>query len=577
VNKLLKAKKVMEDQGMADKKRLLIVGGVAGGASCAARARRLSEDAEIIIFERGPYVSFANCGLPYYIGNVITSEDDLFVASPELFREWFEVEVRNLSNVLAVDRAKKEISVKDLKTGRIYTEKYDALLLSPGSAPVRPKLEGIDLPGIFTLRNIPDTREIVKWIKEKEVKRAAVVGGGFIGLEMTENLRRLGIQVTIIEMQPHVMPALDPEIAEFIHKHLKSSGVSLSLGSAVSGFGKEEDDSISVKLQSGNEVPADIVILSIGVRPEIGLAKDAGLEIGALGGIAVDEFMRTNDENIWAVGDAVEVKDFVTNGQTLIPLAGPANRQGRIAAESIFGAPGSVKSFRGIQATAVCGIMGLTIASTGLTEKAIKRNEKNGMKMPYEKIYLHPDHHAAYYPDAKTINIKLIFSTENGRVLGAQAVGLQGVEKRIDVIAAIIQKNGTVFDLEEAELCYAPQYGSAKDPVNIAGMIAANVLKGYSHIKHWEDLPGSDPYIIDVRDPAEFVRGHFKDAVNIPLNSIRFMLDEIPSNRDIWTYCLVGKRSYFAARILRQKGFNAWSISGGYVMYKAVKKIFGLS
>lgn len=561
---------------MANRKKLLIVGGVAGGASCAARARRLSEDAEIIIFERGPYVSFANCGLPYYIGNVITSEDDLIVASPELFKEWFEVEVRNLSNVTRVDRSKKEIEVKDLKTGNIYTEKYDALLLSPGSAPLKPKLEGIDLPGIFTLRNIPDTRKIIRWIKEKKVKRAAIVGGGFIGLEMTENLRRLGIHVTIIEMQPHVMPAIDAEIAGFLHKHLEANGVSLMLGSAVSEFGEENGDSISVRLQSGNTVPADIVILSIGVRPEIQLAKDAGLSIGALGGIAVDEFMRTSDESIWAVGDAVEVKDFITKGQSLIPLAGPANRQGRVAAESIFGTSDNSKSFRGIQATAVCGVMGMTIASTGLTEKAIKRNEKNGTAMPYEKIYLHPDHHATYYPDAKTITMKLIFSTDNGRVLGAQAVGFEGVEKRIDVISAIIQKNGTVFDLEETELCYAPQYGSAKDPVNMAGMIAANVLKGYSHIKHWEELPGSNPYIIDVRDPSEFIRGHLKDAVHIPLSSLRFRLNEIPRDRDIWIYCLVGKRSYFASRILRQKGYKAWSVSGGYVMYRAVKKFINL-
>lgn len=558
---------------MPDKKRLLIVGGVAGGASCAARARRLSEDAEIMIFERGLYVSFANCGLPYYIGNVITSEDDLIVASPELFREWFEVDVRNLSNVLSVDRKMKEIEVKDLKTGRVYREKYDALLLAPGSAPLKPKLEGIDLPGIFTLRNIPDTREIIKWIKEKKVKRAAIVGGGFIGLEMTENLRRIGIHVTIIEMLPHVMPAMDPEMAVFLHKHLEANGVSLMLGSAVSGFGRENDDSISVRLQSGNTVPADIVVLSIGVRPEIQLAKDAGLSIGALGGIVTDEFMRTSDENIWAVGDAVEVKDFLTNTQSLIPLAGPANRQGRIAAESIFGTSGKVKSFRGVQATAVCGVMGMTIASTGLTEKAIKRREKNGSQIPYEKIYLHPDHHAAYYPDAKTITMKLIFSRNDGRVLGAQAVGFEGVEKRIDVIAATIQKNGTVFDLEEAELCYAPQYGSAKDPVNVAGMIASNVLNGYSFIKHWEELPGSDPYIIDVRDPSEFVRGHVGGAVNIPLNSLRFRLDEIPDDRDIWLYCLVGKRSYFASRILRQKGFKAWGVSGGYVIYKAVKKL----
>jgi NADPH-dependent 2,4-dienoyl-CoA reductase/sulfur reductase-like enzyme/rhodanese-related sulfurtransferase len=560
---------------MADKKRLLIVGGVAGGASCAARARRLSEDAEITIFERGPYVSFANCGLPYHIGNVITSEDDLIVASPELFLEWFEVDVRSLSDVVSIDKKKKEIEVKDLKRGEIYREKYDALLLSPGAAPLKPKLDGIDLPGIFTLRNIPDTREIIKWIKAKKVKRAAIVGGGFIGLEMSENLRRLGIHVTIIEMLPQVMPAIDPEMAEFVHKHLEANGVTLSLGSAVSGFGGESGDSLSVRVQSGNAVPADMVILSIGVRPEVQLARDAGLSIGAFGGIAVDEFMRTSDENIWAVGDAVEVKDFITGGKTLIPLAGPANRQGRIAAESIFGISGK-KSFRGIQATAVCGVMGMTVASTGLTEKAIKKLGKNGVSIPYEKIYLHPDHHAAYYPDAKTMTIKLIFSTDGGKVLGAQAIGLDGVEKRIDVISAVIQKNGTVYDLEEAELCYAPQYGSAKDPVNIAGMIAANVLKGYSFIKHWEELPGKDPYIIDVRDPSEFVRGHLKSSVNIPLNSIRLKLDVIPKDREIWIYCLVGKRSYFASRILRQKGFDAWSVSGGYVMYKAFRKFINM-
>lgn len=562
---------------MAGKKKLLIVGGVAGGASCAARARRLSEEAEIIIFERGPYVSFANCGLPYHIGNVIKREDDLLVASPELFHEWFNIEVRTDSNVVSINREKKEIKVKDLMNGDVYTEKYDALLLSPGSSPLKPKFEGIDLAGVFTLRNIPDTREIKKWIEEKQVKRAAIVGGGFIGLEMAENLRRLGIHVTIIEMQQHVMPAIDPEIAAFIHGHLETNGISLCLGSAVAGFNQEENSAISVMLQSGNSIQADIVILSIGVRPEVEIAKDAGIITGAKGGIVVDEYMRTNDESIWAAGDAVEVKDFVANLQTLIPLAGPANRQGRIAAESIFGKGANSSRFRGVQATAVCGVMGMTIASTGLSEKVIKRHEKNGFQIPYEKIYLHPDHRASYYPDTKTITIKLIFSKDDGKVLGAQAVGLEGVDKRIDVIASIIQKNGTVFDLEEAELCYAPQFGSAKDPVNVAGMIGANVLKGYSFIRHWEDLFKSKPYIIDVRNPAEFKRGHLDGAVNIPLNNIRSRMDEIPKEREIWLYCLVGKRSYFASRILRQNGFNASNISGGYLLYKVAKDFMNLT
>ncbi len=557
-------------------KKLLIIGGVAGGASCAARARRLSENAEIIIFERGPYVSFANCGLPYHIGNIIKKEEDLLVASPELFHEWFNVEVRTDSNVLSINREKKEIKVKDLFSGDVYTEKYDALLLSPGSSPVKPKLEGIDLEGIFTLKNIPDARQIKKWIEEKHVKRAAVVGGGFIGLEMAENLKRLGIHVSVIEMQQHVMPAIDPEIAAFVHGHLETNGISLCLGSAVAGFKQEVNSVISVMLQSGKSIQADIVILSIGVRPEVQIAQDAGLLTGAMGGIVVDEYMRTNDESIWAVGDAVEAKDYVTNLQSLIPLAGPANRQGRIAAESIFGKSGNTSRFRGVQATAVCGVMGMTIASTGLSETIIKNHEKAGFKIPYEKIYLHPDHRASYYPDTKTMTIKLIFSKKDGKILGAQAVGLEGVEKRIDVIASMIQKNGTVFDLEETELCYAPQFGSAKDPVNVAGMIGANVLKGYSFIKHWEDLPKSNPYILDVRSPSEFRRGHIEGAVNIPLNSIRSRINEIPKEQDIWIYCLVGKRSYFASRILRQNGFNASNISGGYLLYAVAKDFMGL-
>jgi NADPH-dependent 2,4-dienoyl-CoA reductase/sulfur reductase-like enzyme/rhodanese-related sulfurtransferase len=556
------------------KKRLLIVGGVAGGASCATRARRLSEDAEIIIFERGPYVSFANCGLPYYIGNVITKEEKLLVASPKLFKERFNIDARTSSNVLLIDRKKKEIEVEDLKSGKVYREKYDTLVISPGSAPIKPKLKGIELPGIFILRTIPDMHQIINWIKAGKIKNAAVVGGGFIGLEMTENLKRLGINVTIIEMQKHVMPVLDPEMAAFIHGHLYSHKISIHLGSAVSGFNEEKDGTISIMLESGISISADMVILAIGIRPEVELARKAGLSIGNYKGILVDDQMQTSDKSIWAVGDAVEVKDFVTGSQTLVPLAGPANRQGRIAADAILRGSSNSPRFRGIQATSVCGVLGMTIASTGATEKLLKRIDRYHELEQYEKIYLHPDHHAGYYPDAKTITIKLIFSTKDGRILGAPASGKTGVEKRIDVIAMAIQQKGTVFDLEEAELCYAPQYGSAKDPVNMAGMIAANVLRGYSSVVHWENLAKSDPYILDVRDPIEFSKGHVENAVNIPLNSLRCRMSELPRDREIWIYCFVGQRSYYAERILFQNGYKVRNISGGFLLYRAVKETF---
>jgi NADPH-dependent 2,4-dienoyl-CoA reductase/sulfur reductase-like enzyme/rhodanese-related sulfurtransferase len=553
-------------------KKLLIVGGVAGGASCAARARRLSEQAEIIVFERGPYVSFANCGLPYHVGNLITKEENLLVASPELLREWFNIDVRIHNNVRKVFSQQKEIEVEDLKTGGVYRENYDALVLSPGSEPVKPNLEGIKTPGIFTLWTIPDSREIISWIKSKKTKRGVVVGGGFIGLEMAENLKRLGIQVTIIEMLQHVMQTIDPEMAAIIHDHLTANGISLYLGSAVSRFKQNDNGVISVILESGEVIPADLVILSVGVRPRTELARTAGLKIGGLGGILVDEHMRTSNENIWAVGDAVEVKDFVTGQQRLVPLAGPANRQGRIAADDILGDGLNTPRFRGAQATAVCGVLGLTIASTGVTEKIIQKNEEKGISRQYEKIYLHPNHHAGYYPDAKTITMKLIFDTTDGRILGAQAIGLAGVEKRIDVIAMAIQKKATVFDLEEAELCYAPQYGSAKDPVNLAGMIAVNVQRGYVSVGHWKDLFLQNEYVLDVRTPREYQKAHFERAVNIPLDVLRSRISEIPRNREIWAYCFVGQRSYYAARILSQHGFKVRHFSGGFLMNSAITR-----
>ncbi|MDF1593218.1 MAG: FAD-dependent oxidoreductase [Desulfobacterales bacterium] len=556
-------------------KKLLVVGGVAGGASCAARARRLSEETEIIVFERGPYASFANCGLPYYVGKIIKKEEDLLVATPELFRDRFNIDVRTHQNVRQVFPGQKEIEVQRLTSGEIYRETYDALVLSPGSEPIKPNLEGIGLPGIFTLWTIPDSREIISWIESRPVKHAVVVGGGFIGLEMTESLTRLGIQTTIVEMQPHLMPSLDPEMAAFLHDHLTNSGVTLCLNSAVVGF-KPDGEAISVLLASGQTLSTDLVILSVGVRPRTELAVSAGLKIGETGGIWVDDQMRTSDENIWAVGDAVEIRDVVLNLKRLVPLAGPANRQGRIAADNIFGDGSSPHRFRGSQATAVCGVLGLTVASTGVSEKYLKQiSEKNPISA-YEKIYLHPDHHAGYYPDAKTITMKLIFSKTDGRVLGAQAIGLAGVEKRIDVIAMAIQKSATVYDLEEAELCYAPQFGSAKDPVNLAGMIAANVLRGHVSVGHWQDLQNSEGFILDVRTPREYRKGHLTNAVNVPLDVLRSRLGELPQDREIWTHCFVGQRSYYAARILQQHGFRVRNLSGGFLLYPAVERFKNL-
>ena len=554
------------------KKRILIIGGVAGGGSCAARARRHSENTEIIIFERGPFVSFANCGLPYYVGHVITKEEDLIVASPERFKEYFNIDVRLGHNVRQVDCEKKEIEVENLATGQTCREPYDTLVISPGSAPVCPPLKGIDLPGIFTVKTIPDTRKIMDWIEHRNAKKAAVIGGGFIGLEMAENLKKRGLNVSIVEMQKHVMPAIDEEMAAPIHTHLKSSGISLCLGSPVTRFDRLDDGKILIILESGKILRVDMVILSIGVRPEIALAQAAGLSIGTLGGIQVDEFMRTSDPHIWAVGDAVEVKDCVTGSNNLIPLAGPANRQGRVAADAISDQPG-ISGFRGVQATAVCGIMGMTIASTGATEKTLKKTIINNKPVLYEKIYAHPDHTATYYPGSQTMMIKLLFSPDDGRILGAQAVGTQGVEKRIDVISMAIQKQGTVFDLEEAELCYAPQYGAAKDPVNIVGMIASNVVRNECTLAHWTELDSADVFLLDTRTPDEFEKGHVPGAVNISIENLRERLSELPRNREIWTYCLVGKRSYFAAKLLANTGFNVRTISGGYMVHLCIKKI----
>ncbi len=542
-------------------RRILIVGGVAGGASCAARSRRLDEDVEIIIYDRGPYVSFANCGLPYYVGDVIVDESKLLVANADLFQERFNIQVCLEHNVCGINRDRHTITVEDLKTGEKRDEAYDALVLAPGAAPIRPPLPGIDLPGIFALRTIPDSRRIRDWITAHQVKTAVIVGGGFIGLEMTENLIHRDIQVTLLEQLPQVMPPLDPEMVASVHDLLRERGVNLCLGDGVSGFAAV-GDRIQVTTASGQSHTADLVILAIGVRPENQLAKAAGLAIGERGGIQVNAQMQTSDPQIWAVGDAVEVQDFVTQTPTQIPLAGPANRQGRIAADAIAGRS---STFRGVQGTSVCRIFDLTVASTGASEKLLQR-----LAIPYEKIYLHPGHHVGYFPGATPIDIKLLFAPETGKILGVQAVGESGTEKRVDVIAMAIQQGATVFDLEEAELCYAPQFGAAKDPVNFAGMIAANHLRGDAPIAQWSDQAWRSHLLIDVRTVSEFAAGAIEGAINLPLDDLRDRLTELPHDQPIYVYCQVGQRAYYATRVLRLNGFKAFNLTGGYKTYCAM-------
>ncbi|HSU54232.1 MAG TPA: FAD-dependent oxidoreductase [Candidatus Dormibacteraeota bacterium] len=546
------------------KKRILIVGGVAGGASCAARARRLDEDAEIIIFERGSHVSFANCGLPYFIGGVIPNRESLTVTDSAAFKDRFNIEVRLQSEVTAIDRARNEIEVNSLLAGELYRVRYDALVLSPGAVPLRPALPGVDLPGIFTLRTIPDSQRIVDWLENKQVRSAVIAGGGFIGLEMAENLAKRGLHVTIVEMMNQVLPPVDPEIAAPIEQRLRDRGIQLVLGDGVTGFKKTAGTRTQVMLKSGAACEADLIILAIGVRPESSLARSAGLELGERGGIRVNEQMQTSDPNIWAVGDAVEVRDFVTGQWTSVPLAGPANRQGRVAADAVCGRP---STFRGIQGTAICGAFGLTAALTGATEKSLKRAGITD----YEVVHLHPRQHAAYYPDSKQMQFKLLFRRQDGRILGAQAVGEEGVDKRIDVISMALQKHGTIYDLEEAELCYAPQFGAAKDPVNLAGMVAANVLRGDVVTVPWASLGHNGYMLLDVRQPDEFQAGHVPGATNIPLPELRKRLGELSREKEIRLYCGVGQRAYYATRVLMQRGFRVKNFSGGFKTYQSCR------
>jgi NADPH-dependent 2,4-dienoyl-CoA reductase/sulfur reductase-like enzyme/rhodanese-related sulfurtransferase len=543
-------------------KRVLIVGGVAGGASTAARLRRLDEDVEIVVFERGPYVSFANCGLPYYVGNVIPQEKDLLVASRELFRDRFDIDVRTEHEVRSIDRATQTVRVRDLRTGVERDEAYDSLVLAPGAAPLRPPLPGLELPGVFTVKTIPDTRRIRAFLDERPRSHAVVVGGGFIGLEMAENLIERGLQVTLVEKLPQVMPPLDADMAGFVTAHLKERGVDLRLATGLAAI-EAKGERLVVHTDTGVDVDTDLVILALGVRPEVALAKEAGLVIGERGGIVVDEHMRTSDARILAVGDAIEVKDLVSGAVQVLPLAGPANRQGRIAAATLAGRPAV---FGGVQGTAIVGVLGLTVATTGASEKALRRAGKSDFRV----VYLHPGHHASYYPGAKTLHLKLIFD-DAGKILGAQAVGTEGVDKRIDVLATMLQMGGTIRQLAGLELAYAPQFGSAKDPINVAGMMAVNVLDGDMPLADWAQVNEPGHVIVDVREAHEFAGGHIAGARNVPLSELRRRLDEIPRDQPVWLYCAAGQRAYFAQRQLLQHGIDAKNLSGGYATWKALR------
>ena len=551
--------------------KVIIVGGVAGGASCAARLRRLDEQAEIVLLERGPYVSYANCGLPYHVGGVIEKEPSLLVANEQVFRSLYAIDVRSGCEVTKILPKQKTLELRSAATGEVTRESYDKLVLSPGAAPIRPPLPGIDLPGIFSVRTVPDAREIRRWIEERKAHasgmhtytgfqtvrptlRAVVVGGGFIGLEMAENLIHQELEVTLIERGPQLVDPIDPEMARYVERHVEKHGVRLVLADGAASFEQVADGSLEVHTQSGRLFPADIVVLGIGVRPETALAKEAGLEIGERGGIRVNDHMRTSDPDIFAVGDAVEVRDTVTGQWSLIALAGPANRQGRIAADGIAGRD---SRYRGTQGTAIIGLFGASVAWTGASEKSLVRNGDND----YEKIYLYPNSHAGYYPGAKYLAMKVLFRKSDGRLLGMQAVGQDGVDKRIDAAAMVIQLGGTVYDLEEAELCYAPQFGSAKSPLNFAGMVAADVLHGDLPLSHWNG--SADGFLLDVRNPEELAVERVPGAVNIPLPALRARLAELPRDREIQVICRSGQRAYYATRILLQNGFNARNLSGG--------------
>jgi len=541
--------------------KIVIVGGVAGGASTAARLRRVDESAEIILLERGPYISFANCGLPYHIGNVISDREKLLVVTPQDLKEMLNIDSRINNEVIKIDRSNKAVLIKKLDTGEEYVETYDKLVLSPGAAPIVPPVPGSDLPGVFSLRNIPDMDQIKAYVDQKKPSRAVVVGGGFIGLELAENLHHLGIQVAVVEMMNQVMAPIDYEMAAMVHQHLQFKQVRLALSDGLKAIEKGEGDWMSVVLQSDRRVDTEMVIMSIGVRPENQLAKDAGLELGVRGTIVTNEHMQTSDPDIYALGDAAQVTHLLTGKATSLPLAGPASKQGRIAADHIAGRN---VAFKGVMGTSIVKVFDLTVGSTGLNEKQLQQEG-----MDYRTAIIHASNHAGYYPGAAPMAFKLLYAPD-GKIYGAQLVGLEGVDKRVDVIATAIHAGMTVFDLEELELAYAPPFGSSRDPVNLIGFVAANELRDDMKTVAWTEvdkLNRDEVFFLDVRQPQELMLGMIDGAKNIPLQVLRQHVNEIPKNKRVVVYCQTGQRSYFANRVLKQLGYDVYNLVGGYKTY----------
>ena len=540
--------------------KTVIVGGVAGGASAAARLRRLDEKQEIIILERGEFVSFANCGLPYYIGGEIKDERDLTLQTPQSFKARFNIDVRVFNEAVKIDPQHKTVTVKDLETGEQYVESYDSLILSPGAAPIKPPVKGIDLPHVFTLRNIPDTLRIKDYIAVKAPEKAVVVGGGYIGVEMAENLKKSGLDVTIVELADHLIAPLDFDMAADVHRYIRSKGIDIILNNGVNAIEKDE-----IILQSGS-VPADMVIMSVGVRPETGLAADCGIELNQRGSIVVNDRMQTNIQDIYAVGDAVQINNYVSKDASFIPLAGPANKQGRIAADNIAGYE---SVYQGTQGSSVLKLFDMTVASTGLSEKTA-----NAAGLEYDKTYIYSASHASYYPGAQNMSIKAIWDKKTLKILGAQIVGFQGVDKRMDVISAAIRFGAEITDLAELELCYAPPFGSAKDPVNMLGFTAENIITGKVKQFFWDDiekLPRDGSVILlDVRTKTEAACGMIDGFVNIPLDSLRNNISEIPEGKPVYIHCHSGLRSYIACRILNGFGYECYNLAGGWRLYESV-------
>lgn len=550
-------------------KKIIIVGGVAGGASTAARLRRMDEDSEIIMFERGQYISFANCGLPYHIGKTIKSRDELLLQTPKSMKSRFNIDVRVQNEVQSINPEHKTVQVKNLQTAEIYEESYDVLVLAPGSSPIRPRIPGIEGANIFSLWNMPDMDAIIEAIENKKPKSAVVVGGGFIGIEMAENLHDLGIEVTLVEMLDQVMAPIDFDMAQLVHQHLIEKGVHLYLKNGVSSFDSQEDQ-VELQLQNGEKLISDLVVFSIGIRPNGELAKAAGLAVNERGGIIVDAALRTSDSSIYAVGDAIEVVDFVNGMKTMIPLAGPANKQGRIVANNISGLN---EEYKGSMGTSIAKVFDLSVAATGNNEKTLDRLGKVYKKDYYVSV-IRPSSHAGYYPGGTQMTIKAIYDLE-GHILGAQAVGIDGVDKRIDVIATVMKLKGTIYDLKELELAYAPPFSSAKDPVNMVGFTAENTLSGNMDITMWheiKDLDLSKTTLLDVRTKGEFGRGTIPGSLFMPVDSLREHLEELDPTKEIVIFCAVGIRGYIAGKILKQNGFKVSNLIGGFSFYDTVTR-----